>query len=178
MLVIRKATAADAGTILALVRALATYEREPDAVVATEEDYLRDGFGPEPAFHVLLAEDAAPAEPASPAGTASPAAPVAPTAIGFAFWFFTYSTWTGTRCLHLEDLFVRPEHRGRGAGLALMKALAREAVRANCKRFVWNVLDWNEPAIRFYERLGAKVLPDWRSVRLEAQPLAALAEAP
>ena len=153
---IRRATKLDVPVILELVRALAEYEREPDAVVATEDDLLRDGFGSSPAFEVLLAEHEA--EP-----------------IGFAFYFFSYSTWRGRRCLYLEDLFVRPEHRNRGAGLALMRALAREAVAKECPRFCWQVLDWNEPSIAFYEKLGAKVQREWLSVRLEGEALAALA---
>lgn len=156
MLDIRKATRADAPEILSLVRELARYEREPDAVVATAEDYARDGFGDEPAFEVLLATWSG--EP-----------------VGLAFYFFTYSTWVGRRTLHLEDLFVRPAHRGRGAGLALMRALARVALERGCKRFVWQVLDWNEPAIGFYERLGAKVLREWLTVRLEGDALDELA---
>ncbi len=160
MLVIRPALAKDVPVVLALIRALATYEREPDAVLATEADLLRDGFGEgAPAFHVLLAEDEG--EP-----------------IGFAFYFFTYSTWRGRPCLWLEDLFVAPEHRKKGAGLALMKALAREAVDRECRRFVWQVLDWNEPSIVFYERLGAKVLREWLTVRLEGDALEALAGPP
>ncbi len=157
MLVTRPAEANDVPVILALIRALAEYEREPDAVVATEEDLLRDGFGKgPPAFHVLLAT-----------WNGEP--------IGFAFYFFTYSTWLGRRCLYLEDLFVRPDHRGKGAGLALMEALAREAVEKDCKRFVWQVLDWNEPAIGFYEKLGAKVVREWLTVRLEGEALTGLA---
>ncbi len=157
MLVIRKATPTDVPDVLALVKELAAYEREPDAVVATEADFLRDGFGEAPAFHVLVAEDAAGA------------------VIGFALYFFSYSTWVGRRCLYLEDLFVQPEHRGKGAGVALMKALAKEAVAKECRRFVWQVLDWNAPAIAFYERLGASVRREWLSVRLEGEALAALA---
>jgi GNAT superfamily N-acetyltransferase len=156
MLVIRKATPADIPQVLALVKELAAYEREPDAVVATEADFLRDGFGETPAFRVLVAEDDA-------------------TIVGFAFYFYSYSTWVGRRCLYLEDLFVQPAHRGKGAGIALMKALAREAVANECRRFVWQVLDWNEPAITFYERLGAKVLREWLTVRLEGDALARLA---
>jgi GNAT superfamily N-acetyltransferase len=157
MLVIRRAEAPDVSEILALIRALAVYEKEPEAVVATEADLLRDGFGAgPPAFQVLLATwDGAP--------------------IGFAFYFFTYSTWLGRRCLYLEDLFVRPEHRGKGAGLALMEALAKEAVAHDCLRFVWQVLDWNEPAIGFYESLGAKVVREWLTVRLEGDALPRLA---
>jgi GNAT superfamily N-acetyltransferase len=155
-LTIRAATPNDTTTILALIRDLATYEREPDAVVATEEDLLRDGFGPSPAFHVLLAElDGKP--------------------IGFAFYFFTYSTWRGRQCLYLEDIFVQPEHRKRGAGLALMRALAREALDKRCARFVWQVLDWNEPAIEFYEKLGARIQREWLTIRLDGEALERLA---
>lgn len=156
MLVIRKAAETDVVAVLALVRELAAYEREPDAVIATEADFLRDGFGATPAFEVLVAEDAS-------------------GVIGFAFYFFSYSTWVGRRCLYLEDLFVQPAHRGKGAGIALMKALAREAVAKECRRFVWQVLDWNTPAIEFYERLGAKVLREWLTVRLEGEALLRLA---
>lgn len=155
-LTIRRATATDVPTILALIRELAVYEREPDAIVATEGDLLRDGFGPSPAFHVHLAE-------------------LDGETIGFALWFFTFSTWRGRRCLYLEDLFVRLEHRGRGAGLALMRALARVAVDEGCARLCWQVLDWNEPAIAFYEKLGARMQREWLSVRLEGEPLLALA---
>jgi GNAT superfamily N-acetyltransferase len=158
MLVIRKATAEDVPTILTLVKALATYEREPDAVIATEADFLREGFGDKPAFEVLLAQESTDGE-----------------VIGFALYFFNYSTWVGRRCLYLEDLFVSPSHRGRGAGIALMKALAKVAVETDCRRFVWAVLDWNEPAIGFYERLGAKVMREWLTVRLEGEALTSLA---
>ncbi|MBX3196793.1 MAG: GNAT family N-acetyltransferase [Labilithrix sp.] len=155
---IRPALPSDAATILALIRELATYEREPDAVVATEADLLRDGFGPTPAFEVLLAErDGA--------------------TIGFAFYFFTYSTWRGRRCLYLEDLFVQPAHRGCGAGVALMRKLARLAIDRGCARFSWQVLDWNEPAIAFYEKLGASVQREWLTVRMEGEALARLASA-
>lgn len=168
MPVIRKATPADVPAILALVKDLAAYEREPDAVVATEADFLRDGFGERPAFHVLVA---APAEE-----EATQATPANPRVIGFALYFFSYSTWVGRRCLYLEDLFVEPAHRGKGAGIALMAALAQEAIAQECRRFVWQVLDWNEPAIAFYERLGAKVLREWLTVRLEGDALASLAK--
>ncbi len=124
-------------------------------MVATEEDFLRDGFGTQPAFEVLIAEDGG--------ASSSP--------IGFAFYFFSYSTWVGRKCLYLEDLFVKPEARGQGAGVALMKALAKVAIEAECRRFVWAVLDWNEPAIGFYERLGGKVMKEWLTVRLEGEAL-------
>lgn len=155
-LAIRAATQADIPLILELIRDLALYEREPDAAKATADDLRRDGFGATPAFHVLIAEsDGAP--------------------IGFALYFFTYSTWRGRRCLYLEDLFVRPEHRGKGGGIALMAALAREAVKQDCARFIWQVLDWNEPSIGFYERLGARIERQWLHVRLEGEALARLA---
>lgn len=163
MPVIRKAVREDVPAILALVKALATYEREPEAVVATEADLLRDGFGEIPAFHVLVAQE-----------SDEPGARI----IGFAFYFFSYSTWLGRRCLYLEDLFVEPQHRGKGTGIALMSELARVALAAGCRRFVWQVLDWNEPSIAFYERLGATVLRQWLSVRLEGDALARLAERP
>jgi GNAT superfamily N-acetyltransferase len=156
MLSLRAAVAADVPWILQLVRELAAYEREPDAVVATEADLLRDGFGEAPRFRVLLADwDGEPA--------------------GFAFYFFAYSTWRGRPVLHLEDLFVRPPHRKLGIGLALMRRLARIAVAEGCARFTWQVLDWNEPALRFYASLGAEVRPTWLDVRLEGNALAKLA---
>ena len=159
MLVIRKATRHDVPSILALVRELATYEKEPDAVVATEADFARDGFGESPAFCVLMAEDNEESD----------------VAIGFALYFFSYSTWVGRKCLYLEDIFVKPPFRGRGTGVALMKALARVAVDTDCRRFVWQVLDWNAPAVAFYERLGATVQRQWLSVRIEGEALANLA---
>ncbi len=155
---LRPATAEDAGTILELIRALAHYEREPDAVVATEADLVRDGFGPTPRFHVLLAE----------AGGAS---------VGFAFYFFAYSTWEGRPALHLEDLFVVPAARRLGVGMAFMRELARICVAEGATRFQWNVLDWNAPAIAFYARLGARLLPEWRVCRLDGQALSGFAAA-
>jgi GNAT superfamily N-acetyltransferase len=154
---LRAATRGDVPVILAMVRELAAYEREPDAVVASENDLVRDGFGEgPPRFHVLLAEEGG-------------------AAAGFALYFFAYSTWRGRPVLYLEDLFVRPEHRHRGIGLALMRRLARVAVEMGCPRFVWEVLDWNEPALRFYAGIGAEVLRPWLNVRLEGEALARLA---
>jgi GNAT superfamily N-acetyltransferase len=156
MLTIRAATPSDAPTILTLVRELATYERDPAAVTATEADFLRHGFGERPFFRTLMAD--------WDGGVA-----------GFALYFFGFSTWTGGPVLYLEDLFVREAHRKNGIGLALMKRLAREAVTAGCPRMTWNVLDWNEPSIRFYEGLGANVLREWETVRIDGDALAKLA---
>ena len=157
MIHVRPAVPADAPLILALIRELAAYEREPDAVVATEADILRDGFGERPRFQVLIAERDG-------------------EAAGFAFYFFTYSTWRGRPCLYLEDLFVRPSLRRSGLGLALLRALAAIAVRERCDRFVWQVLDWNAPAIAFYESLGARALREWVTMRVEGEAIARLAE--
>jgi len=155
-LTIRAATAADVDQILALIRELAEYERAPEEVTATPADLLRDGFGERPRFHVLLACEGA-------------------AVAGFAFYFFAYSTWRAQPTLYLEDLFVRPAYRRRGLGIMLMRRLAAEAVTAGCGRFQWQVLDWNEPAVLFYETLGAKVLREWWTVRVEGEAIARLA---
>jgi GNAT superfamily N-acetyltransferase len=159
MMTLRPGTAADVPLVLSLIHELAAYEREPDAAVATEEALLRDGFGPRPLFEVTIAEwDGEP--------------------VGFAFWFLTYSTWRGQPTLFLEDLFVRPRARGRGIGKAFMRHLARVAVERGCARFAWQVLDWNAPSIAFYESLGARVLREWLTCRLDGAALDALAAAP
>ncbi len=158
----RAATSDDVPQILQLIHELADYEREPDAVTATEEDLLRDGFGPQPRFGVLLAEVVTAQNP--------------PTVAGFAFYFFNYSTWQGRPGLYLEDLFVRPQFRKRGLGRAFMRALAAIAVDRGCGRFQWQVLDWNRDAITFYEQLGGKILHEWLTVRVEGTALTALAQ--
>ncbi|MFN0284668.1 MAG: N-acetyltransferase family protein [Kineosporiaceae bacterium] len=159
---VRPARAADSAQILALVRELAAYEREPDAVLATEVDLSTALFGPEPRVHALVAEvvggQAAPGELA-----------------GMAVWFVTFSTWRGRHGIWLEDLYVRPEHRGLGLGQALLAALAAECARRGWTRLEWNVLDWNEPALGFYRRLGAQPLDEWTVHRLADGPLSALA---
>jgi GNAT superfamily N-acetyltransferase len=153
---LRDAVETDAPVILKLVRRLAEYERAPDAVTATEGDLVRDGFGGRPRFHVVLAEwDGE--------------------AVGFAFYFFNYSTWQGRPVLYLEDLFVEPAYRGWGIGKALLVHLARIAVEQGCGRYQWQVLDWNEPAIRFYESVGARVMREWLTVRMEGDELERLA---
>jgi GNAT superfamily N-acetyltransferase len=159
MLRIRPAAPNDVATILGLIRDLARYERDPDAVIATEADLLRDGFGPTPKFRCDLAEwDGKP--------------------VGFCLWFWNWSTWLGKPGLYLEDLFVQPELRGRGIGKALLVHLARVALREGCGRFQWQVLDWNEPSIKFYESLGARKLPSWLSMRVEGSALERLAKTP
>ncbi len=156
MLKLREATRADVPLILGFIRALAEFEREPDAVTATEEGLLRDGFGPRPYYHCLIAEwDGEPA--------------------GFALWFFNYSTWTGRPGIHLEDLFVDPELRGKGIGKALLAQVAAAAHAHGCPRLQWQVLDWNTAAIDFYSSLGGRFLDEWRNVRMEPEAIARLA---
>ena len=153
---LRPVVRADVPLILSLIRELATYERAPDAVVATEASLERDGFGDRPLFQATIAEWGG--EP-----------------VGFAFWFFAYSTWRGQPTLYLEDLFVRPAARGRGIGKEMMRFLARTALDTGCGRFVWQVLDWNEPSIQFYESLGAEVVREWLTCRVDGAALRALA---
>jgi GNAT superfamily N-acetyltransferase len=158
MLKLRPAVPDDAKLILEFIHALAEYEREPNAVVATEQDILRDGFpaSGEPKFRVILAEwDGEPA--------------------GFAFYFFNYSTWLGKPGLYLEDLFVKPVFRGKGIGKALLAELARISIRENCYGMRWQVLDWNQPAIDFYESLGAGLLKEWLTVRMMGDAVKRLA---
>jgi GNAT superfamily N-acetyltransferase len=159
---IRPATTADVPTILRFIRELALYEREPDAVIATEADLLRDGFGPTPRFTALIADY-----------TPSPTEPVQP--VGFALYFTSYSTWRGHHGIRLEDLYVTPEHRKKGIGKALLARLARIAVDQGCSRLEWDVLAWNTPAIAVYERVGAHILTEWRIMRLSGDALQTLA---
>ncbi len=156
---LRPATPADAELIHALVYELATYERCPEQVEATPETLRATLFpadGSAPVAHALLAE--ADGEPA-----------------GFALYFFNYSTWLARPGLYLEDLFVRPAFRGRGIGKALLLHLARVAHEQGCGRMEWAVLDWNQPAIDFYESLGAQRLTEWTVCRLDRAALAAAA---
>ena len=156
---IRAATPADVPQILAFIRALAAYERAPDAVTATEEGLMRDGFGPNPFYSCLIAEqDGQPA--------------------GFALYFFNYSTWMGRPGIYLEDIFVHPEFRGLGIGKALLKQVAAIAVENGCPRLQWEVLDWNTPAIEFYRAMGAEFLDEWRNVRISGEALNRLAGVP
>jgi GNAT superfamily N-acetyltransferase len=154
---IRDATVADIPIILQLIRDLATYERAPNDVVATERGLEEVLFSAEPAAKVVIAFENA--EP-----------------VGFAVYFFNFSTWLGRPGLYLEDLFVKPEMRGRGYGRALLVHLAKIARDHNCGRMEWAVLTWNEPAIEFYKKIGAIPLEEWRVFRLATDGIAKLAE--
>jgi len=156
MLSIRPATPADAALMLDLIRGLAEYEREPKAVIATEADLVRHGFGPEPKYRCLIAEwDGSP--------------------IGFALFHYNFSTWRGQPGLYLEDLFVYPEMRGKGAGKALLQRLAQIALEEHCYGLRWMVLEWNDPALKFYDSLGAELLGDWETMLLRGPALEQLA---
>jgi GNAT superfamily N-acetyltransferase len=154
---IRPARVEDLPVILELIRDLATYERAPDEVTATEEQLSDVLFGERPSAEVLLAF-----EGKSP--------------IGFAVFFYNFSTWLGRPGLYLEDLFVKPEKRGKGYGRALLVDLAKIARDRDCGRMEWAVLDWNEPAIKFYRALGAKSMEEWTVFRLTRDGIARLAE--
>jgi GNAT superfamily N-acetyltransferase len=154
---IRLAGRSDVSTILALIRELAEYERAPDEVVTTEDQLRENLFGAHPAAEVLIGEEAG--EPVS-----------------FALFFHNFSTWMGRRGLYLEDLFVRPAVRGRGYGRALLVRLAQLARERECGRMEWAVLDWNEPAIQFYRKLGARPNEEWTIFRLTRDGIARLAQ--
>lgn len=154
--VLRAARPGDEPGILTTIRALAVYEREPDAVENTEEMLTATLFGEQPrAFAHVVERDGA--------------------IVGIALWFVTYSTWTGTHGIWLEDLFVDEAQRGRGYGRALMSALAAECVERGYRRFEWTVLDWNEPSIGFYRSIGAEPLTEWTTQRLTGARLEQLA---
>ncbi|KGE53444.1 GNAT family acetyltransferase [Xanthomonas axonopodis] len=153
---IRSATPEDVPLLHELITALAVYEREPDAVKASLEELRASLFGEGATAHALICEQDG-------------------QALGFAVYFFNYSTWLGRNGLYLEDLFVRPEARGNGAGLALLRHLAQLAVQRGCGRFEWSVLDWNQPAIDFYKAVGARPMDGWTVYRLDGERLAAFA---
>jgi GNAT superfamily N-acetyltransferase len=153
---IRPATPADCEPIVGLIRELAEFERLSHLVVVTPESLCTHLFGPRPAAEAVVAE--------REGGV-----------VAFALYFTNFSTFLGRPGLYLEDLYVQPAHRGRGLGQALLRHLARLAVQRGCGRFEWSVLDWNERAIRFYEGLGATVMPDWRICRVTGAALAGFA---
>ena len=144
---IRKGTPQDMPDVLALITELAVFEKEPDAVVISTEDLLRDGFSENPLFHTFVAE-------------------VNEEIIGVALYYYRFSTWKG-KTIHLEDLIVKENNRGTGAGFALYSEIIKQGKKDNVRRIEWNVLDWNTPAIEFYEKSGAKVLNDWRVVQMD-----------
>ena len=146
-MIIRKATKNDMPSVLELIQELATFEKEPDAVVVTVDDLVRDGFSENPLFQCFVAE-------------------VDGEIIGMALYYYRYSTWKG-KTIHLEDLIVKENKRGTGAGFALYKEIIKQGKAKNVRRIEWNVLDWNTPAIDFYEKSGAKVLGDWRVVHMD-----------
>ncbi|GAB4329355.1 MAG: GNAT family N-acetyltransferase [Dehalococcoidia bacterium] len=154
---LRFATDADLDTIIALIRGLAAFEREPEAVTLDREELRQHLFGPRPYAEVILAE--------TDAGATA----------GFALFFHNFSTWVGKPGIYLEDLFVREEFRGRGFGRALLAELARLAIARGCARLEWAVLDWNEAAIGFYRSLGAVAMDEWTTYRLQGEALAGLA---
>ena len=148
-MIIRKATKNDMPSVLELIQELATFEKEPDAVVVTVDDLVRDGFSENPLFQCFVAE-------------------VDGEIIGMALFYYRYSTWKG-KTIHLEDLIVKENKRGTGAGFSLYKEIIKQGKAENVRRIEWNVLDWNTPAIDFYEKSGAKVLDDWRVVHMDEE---------
>jgi len=154
---IRTARVEDVPIILELIRDLATYERAPKEVVATEQQLVDVLFGERAAAEVLLAFEGE-------------------SAVGFALFFHNFSTWLGRPGLYLEDLFVKPEKRGKGYGRALLVDLAKIALERGCGRMEWAVLNWNQPAIKFYRSLGAKPMDEWTVFRLTRNDIAKLAQ--
>ena len=146
-MIIRKALKKDMPCVLELIQELAIFEKEPDAVVVTVDDLVRDGFSEQPLFQCFVAE-------------------VENEIIGMALFYYRYSTWKG-KTIHLEDLIVKESKRGTGAGFALYKKIIQQGKAENVRRIEWNVLDWNTPAIDFYEKSGAKILGDWRVVHMD-----------
>src|SRR6267143_610181 len=157
MLKIRETSVEDIPLILSFIRELAEYEREPNAVRATEDDLRRDGFAANPKFRVIIAES-----------DGNPA--------GMAFFFHHYSTWQGRQELFLEDLFVRPQFRGKGIGKALMVHLAQIAIVEHCYGMRWAVLNWNTTAIEVYQKLGARFREHWRVMQITGEDLKRLSE--
>jgi GNAT superfamily N-acetyltransferase len=149
---IRKAEPNDVAEILHLIQELATFENEPNAVVITTEDLLRDGFSENPLFHAFVAE-------------------IDQKIVGMALFYYRYSTWKG-KTIHLEDLIVKEAYRGHGVGFELYKTIIQQGKQDQVRRIEWNVLDWNQPAIDFYEKSGAKVLEDWRVVQMDEATIA------
>lgn len=155
-MIIRKATKNDMQSVLDLIQELATFENEPNAVVVTVDDLIRDGFSDKPLFNCFVAE-------------------VENKIIGIALYYYRYSTWKG-KTIHLEDLIVSQNQRGTGAGFALYSEIIAQGKRDNVRRIEWAVLDWNIPAIEFYNKTGAKMLDDWRVVQMDENGINAFIE--
>ena len=146
-MIIRDATKNDMPSVLELIKELAVFEKEPEAVVVTVDDLVRDGFSENPLFECFVAEEKN-------------------EIIGMALYYYRFSTWKG-KTIHLEDLIVKEDKRGTGAGFALYTEIIKKGKAENVRRIEWNVLDWNTPAINFYEKSGANVLDDWRVVHMD-----------
>ena len=151
---IRKGQPEDMGAVLGLIQELAVFEKEPDAVLVTVEDLVRDGFGPKPLFNVFVAE------------IDSENNSTTKEIVGIALYYYRFSTWKG-KTIHLEDLVVKESMRGTGLGYALYSEIIKQGKKDQVRRVEWNVLDWNTPAIDFYEKSGAKVLRDWYVVQMD-----------
>ena len=149
---IRKGNPEDMKSVLGLIQELAIFEKEPDAVVITEEDLIRDGFGKNPLFHVFVAEIENEEKQKE--------------IVGIALYYYPYSTWKG-KTIHLEDLIVKEKMRGTGLGSALYSEIMKQGKRDNVRRVEWNVLAWNTPAVNFYKNSGARILDDWQVVQMD-----------
>lgn len=150
-MIIRKGNPEDMQAVLGLIQELAAFENEPEAVLITVDDLIRDGFGPVPLFHVFVAE-------------------VESNVVGIALYYYRYSTWKG-KTIHLEDLVIKEKMRGTGLGYALYSEIIKQGKKDNVRRIEWNVLDWNTPAIEFYEKSGAKILGDWRVAQMNEEAI-------
>jgi len=159
-MIIRKGNPEDMQAVLELIQELAAFEKEPDAVLVTVDDLIRDGFGPVPLFYVFVAEVESDPSPAQQRDEQ------AKQIVGIALYYYRYSTWKG-KTIHLEDLVVKDKMRGTGLGYALYSEIIKQAKKDKVRRIEWNVLDWNTPAIEFYEKSGAKVLRDWDVVHMD-----------
>ena len=146
-MIIRKGNPEDMEAVLGLIQELAAFENEPEAVLITVDDLIRDGFGPVPLFQVFVAE-------------------VESEIVGIALYYYRYSTWKG-KTIHLEDLVIKEKMRGTGLGYALYSEIIKQGKKDKVRRIEWNVLDWNTPAIEFYEKSGAKILDDWKVTQMD-----------
>ena len=153
---IRKGKPEDMQAVFGLIQELAIFEKEPDAVLITVDDLIRDGFGEKPLFHVFIAE-------------------VEKEIVGIALYYYRYSTWKG-KTMHLEDLIVNEKMRGTGLGSALYSEIMKQGKKDNVRRIEWNVLDWNTPAVKFYENSGARILDGWQVVQMDEAGINAFLE--